>query len=448
MSPRRRATVLTAATVLCATAAPVASAATAASAAAGAPAAAVAPAVKPKLPDGLYGTADPSYDGVWRQSMALLALDGAGAVPAKKAVDWLTEQQCADGSFTAYRADPGKKCDPDTTPSDTNATALAAQALAAVGGRSEAVREAVDWLVSVQNKDGGWGMAPRSPSDANSVSVVIGALHAAGKDPRKVTAEGGRSPYDALLGLQLTCGAKGIEDAPGQQGAFAYQPDKKGRLVPNNDATAAATLAALGKGALAEPLDKDAKSKPVTPLKCATGAADGERQDGPRELPGGRKAAAGAGAAYLAATLKKGGGHFTTVTPGEEKPQPDYANTADAVVALAAGGHRTEARSSLRWLAAHLDDWDKADDDPAALSSLMLASRATGGDPTRLGGTDLLARLGRTGPAPARMPDSDASSEKKDDGATIPVWAFILVGLAVGAGFGILLSGRRKRQQL
>ncbi|MGI5352197.1 prenyltransferase/squalene oxidase repeat-containing protein [Streptomyces sp. CA-250714] len=464
MSPRRRrATVLAAATVLCATAAPVASAAPSLASAApatsaaptatvAAPAAAAAPAVaaKPaKLPDGLYGTADPKYDGVWRQSMALLALDGAGAVPAKKAVDWLAEQQCADGSFTAYRAEAGKKCDPDATPSDTNATALAVQALAAVGGRSEVVREAVEWLTSVQNKDGGWGSAPRAASDANSTSLVIGALHAAGKDPSKATAQGGQSPYDALLSFQLSCGSKGIEDAPGQQGAFAYQQDKKGRLTPNNDATAAASLAALGEGALPEPLAKDSKGagdKPVEPLKCASGS-----EKSGKGVPGGREGAADAGAAYLAATLKKEGGHFSSVTPGADKEQPDYANTADAVIALAAGGHRNPATSSLNWLAKNLDKWDKSKNDPAAISSLMLASRAAGGDPTELGGTNLLSRLNDTGPKPAKMPADDAgssSSDKKDDGATIPVWAFVLVGLAVGAGFGILLSGRRKRQQL
>ncbi|MFI7240913.1 prenyltransferase/squalene oxidase repeat-containing protein [Streptomyces qinglanensis] len=442
MSPRRRrATVLAAATVLSAAAAPVASAA-APAATATSVAASPARTTASELPDGLYGTADPKYDGVWRQSMALLALDGAEAVPARKAVDWLTGQQCADGSFTAYRAEPGKKCDPDETPADVNATALAVQALAAVGGRSDAVREGLEWLDSIQNKDGGWGFGPHADSDANSTSLVIGALQAAGRNPAKTTAEGGGSPYDALLSFQLTCGSKGIEDAPGAQGAFAYQPDKKGRLAPNNDATAAAVLAALGEGALPEPPAEDAENTPVTPLKCASGAD----QESGKGVPGGRKAAAGAGAAHLAATLKKNGGHFTSVAPGSSDEQPDYANTADAVVALAAGGHRDAAASSLSWLADNLGKWDKARNDPAAISSLMLASRATGGDPAELGGTDLLSRLNHTGPKPAKMPEDDAS-EKKDSGATIPIWAFVLIGLAVGAGFGILLSGRRKRQQ-
>ncbi len=484
MSPRRRhcATALAAATVLCATAAPVASAqpsTAAASTTSASSSAASATSIAStstsarsaksnkagKLPDGLYGKADPKYDGVWRQSMALLALDGAGAVPTKKAVDWLADQQCDDGSFAAYRADAKATCDPKKTSPDINATTLAVQALAAAGGRGAAVGKAVDWLKAAQNKDGGWGYAPGSPSDANSTSLAIGALHAAGENPKRITTDG-ETPFDALLSFQLTCGTKGIKDAQGAQGAFAYQPDKKDRLAPNDDATAAASLAGLGDGILVKPLDKDRKSAPVTPLKCATGgegadekgeggkgeASKGEGADGEGGATDDPKQAAGAGAAYLASTLKKNGGHFNTVLPGSKKEQPDYANTADAVVALAAGGHRTEANASLKWLADNLDKWDKAKSDPAAISSLMLASRATGGDPTKLGSTNLLTRLNKTGPAPAQMPDSDrpdsSGDSGKDDGTTIPVWAFIIVGLAVGAGFGILLSGRRKRQQL
>lgn len=31
------------------------------------------PSPAPAIPSGLYGTSDPTYDGVWRQSLALLA---------------------------------------------------------------------------------------------------------------------------------------------------------------------------------------------------------------------------------------------------------------------------------------------------------------------------------------------------------------------------------------
>ncbi|MGQ4445307.1 hypothetical protein ACN6LI_003857, partial [Streptomyces violaceoruber] len=37
-------------------------------------------------PSGLYGSTDPQYDGVWRQSLALLAQDTAGVIPSSTAV--------------------------------------------------------------------------------------------------------------------------------------------------------------------------------------------------------------------------------------------------------------------------------------------------------------------------------------------------------------------------
>ncbi|PZG94384.1 hypothetical protein C1I97_27785, partial [Streptomyces sp. NTH33] len=188
-----------------------------------------APSASPSLPPGLYGTNDPQYDGVWRQSLALLAQHTVGVRPAAKAVDWLAGQQCADGSFAPFRAEPGKACDAKAMV-DTNGTAAAVQALAALGGHDAVTGKAVSWLKSVQNKDGGWPYTPGGPSDTNSTSIVIGALAAVGVKPESVVKDG-RSPYDALAGFALPCSADG-------GGAFAYQPDKKGRLEANADATA------------------------------------------------------------------------------------------------------------------------------------------------------------------------------------------------------------------
>ncbi|MGW7490445.1 prenyltransferase/squalene oxidase repeat-containing protein [Streptomyces sp. NPDC054786] len=408
---RRAATALAAAVVLGAAAAPAAYADS-------------PPASPKKLPDGLYGTKDPQYDGVWRQSLALLAQDTVGIRPAASAVKWLAGQQCADGSFTAFRAGPGKPCDAKTM-RDTNQTAAAVQALAALGGHGGAVQKAVSWLKSVQNDDGGWSSMAGSASDANSTSVVIGALAAAGEKPRSVTSKkGGKTPYDGLLTFRLGCEAK--EDA---RGAFTFQ--LKG-AAPNADATAAAATGALGKGFVVEPAGKGANA-PVKPVSCK----DGEGKKAGSSDPA--QAAAG-GDGYLVAQLDKNGQHLLSAMPGAEK-QPDVGNTADAVVALAAGRHGAAAAKPLKWLEKNSADWAKRNG-PAAYAQLVLAAHATGTDPRSFGGTDLVAALNATGPEPAAAAKKDADGSKDEGGLGLP-W-IIGIGLAIGAGIGFLLSSRRK----
>ncbi|MEW1659361.1 prenyltransferase/squalene oxidase repeat-containing protein [Streptomyces sp. NPDC093707] len=417
--PRRAATALAA----------MASAAVLATAAA--PAAyAAGPAAGKQLPKGLYGSKDPQYDGVWRQSTALLAQHTVGVRPAASAVDWLAGQQCADGAFTAYRADPGTACEAGTL-RDTNQTAAAVQALAAVGGHGEAVRKAVRWLTSVQHKDGGWSSMPGGQggevSDANSTAVVIGALAAAGEKPESVTAQGGKSPYDALLGFRLGCEAK-----EGERGAFTFQLKN---AAANADATAAAVTGALGKGFVVAPAGKSA-DRAIKPLSCEKG------EDGADD----RNAVADAGAGWLVGQLDAGGQHLKSAMPGAED-QPDVGNTADAVVALAAGSHGAAAQKPLAWLEKNAADWAKQGG-PAAYAQLIFAAHATGADPRAFGGTDLVAALDATGPKPAGSgaPSSAAEKDAQDSGADggIGVWWVIGIGLAIGAGAGFLISGRNK----
>ncbi|MEU9119383.1 prenyltransferase/squalene oxidase repeat-containing protein [Streptomyces sp. NPDC048506] len=423
---RRAATALAAAAVLATAAAPAAFA--------------DAPSPSPsagKLPSGLYGTKDPQYDGVWRQSLALLAQDTVGVRPATSAVDWLAGQQCADGSFTAFRAEPGKPCDAKTM-RDTNQTAAAIQALATLGGHGDTVKKAVNWLKSVQNDDGGWSSMPGSPSDANSTSVVIGALVAAGEKPESVTSgKGGKNPYDGLLTFLLGCDAK-----EGERGAFTFQ--LKG-AAPNADATAAAATGALGKGFVVAPAGNGAKTA-VKQLSCKNGDKGGKQQTA------GREQAADAGAAYLVGVLDENGQHLPSAMPGQEK-QPDVGNTADAVVALAAGAHGAAAQKPLKWLEKNAKDWARQNG-PAAYAQLVLAAHATGADPRSFGGTDLVAALNATGPKPAatsagNTAGSDSSSDSSDaKGGGMGIWWVVGVGLAFGAGIGFLLSGRRKKNEL
>ncbi|MYR47276.1 prenyltransferase/squalene oxidase repeat-containing protein, partial [Streptomyces sp. SID5910] len=376
---RRSATALAAIAVLGAAAAPAVAADPSPSASA-----------SKSTPAGLYGTADPQYDGVWRQSLAMLAQDTVGVIPSATAVRWLTGQQCDNGAFAAYRADTAKPCDAKTMV-DTNSTAAAVQALWAVGGHGDAVEDALGWLKSVQNKDGGWGYTPGGPSDANSTSVVIGALTATSTKPESV-AKDGKTPYDALLTFALPCSAdKGA-------GAFAYQPDKDGKLFANDDATAAGVLGALGKGLVAEP-------------GKAAGGGDATCAGGDKPT---REQAAANGAAHLMQAVAKDG-HLMSALAGAD-PQPDYGNTADAVVALAARGGVGSAAKPLAWLEKNSATW-AAQSGPAAYAQLIFAAHATGTDPRAFGGTDLVQQLNATGPTPQGVKDTATTEDGKQDKA-------------------------------
>ncbi|MBP8537357.1 prenyltransferase/squalene oxidase repeat-containing protein [Streptomyces sp. MK37H] len=388
--------------------------------------------------EGLYGAKDPKFDGVWRQSLALLAQDAVGVTPAKSAIDWLAGQSCADGGFAAYRADTSKACDPKKG-EFTDATAAAVQALAAVGGRSGTVEKGIGWLKRHQNEDGGWGMNPGGPSDANSTAAAVGAFAATGQDPAKVTSapgKGGKTPYDALLGLQLDCSAKAEE-----RGAFAYTA-AKGKPVANELATASAALAAQGKGFVFETVGKDSGAEPK-PLRCAGGKGGA----------GSPKDAAEAALAHLSRVMSDTDTHLKSAMPGA-KDQPDFGGTADAVVALAAGEHSAAAGKPLQWLQGKDSGtaaWAKGD--PGALAKLILAAHAAGADPRDFGGADLVRQLNATGPKPeAAAPGAESdgngkSGEKKDDdGGVGGVWWTVGVCAVAGMGIGFLLSGRKRRQ--
>ncbi|MDQ0777569.1 hypothetical protein QF026_006035 [Streptomyces aurantiacus] len=432
MFVRRRAAVLAATAVIGTAFAPAALADES-------PSASPSPSTSPATPSGLYGSTDPTYDGVWRQSLALLAQHTVGVRPAAKAVDWLTGQQCANGGFAAYRADPATKCDTKAQV-DTNSTAAALQALTALDSDDAVTGAAVKWLKSAQNKDGGWGYLPGGASDTNSTSVVIGALEAADTDTRDLRSKDDRTPYDALRGLSVPCDEDG-------GGAFAFQPDKKGKLAANADATAAGVLGALGEGLVTEPED-DGKSSAKAPkaAECAGGNSPAPKQ------------AAANGAEYLVGAVAETG-HLESALAGADD-QPDYGNTADTVVALAAAGRTADAGKPLAWLKKNSGPW-AAQSGPAAYAQLIFAAHATGTDPRDFGGADLVKQLGATGPAGKASGSSDPSAGAKDgkdgsadnsaedsgDDGGVSVWWIVGVGLVGGIGIGFLLSGRNKKQQ-
>ena len=109
---------------------------------------------------------------------------------------------------------------------DTNATALALQALLAAGQpvTSTVIVDALAYLKRAQNGDGGFAYAvdgsTPGTSDANSTAYVVQALAAAGQDVRSAAWQvGGLGPIDYLLSLQ----------AP--DGGFAWQAGQATNLI-------------------------------------------------------------------------------------------------------------------------------------------------------------------------------------------------------------------------
>lgn len=177
--------------------------------------------------DGRYGSAAATYDGVFRQALALIGLETVGETVPTDAVDWLVDQQCvapadAAGGWEAYRADTSVPCaSPDLSTfagPDTNSTAMGTWALAAVGTAPSAPPLA--FLESVQDDSGGFAyLASATASsgvDPNSTAIVIRALLAVGDRPDEAPwVRPGGDPYTALLSFQLSC-----ESPQGDIGAF------------------------------------------------------------------------------------------------------------------------------------------------------------------------------------------------------------------------------------
>jgi hypothetical protein len=150
----------------------------------GAPANASAPSPSTSTDSGLFGASDPTYTGVYRQSLSILALTAAGTTIPTESINWLLGQQCTDGGFQGYKPG-GVDCSP-TNPTnyaseDSNTTGMALQALSALGQQA-AAQKAADWLVAHQNTDHGFAYYPSQTtpqdSDANSTAVVLMGLNA------------------------------------------------------------------------------------------------------------------------------------------------------------------------------------------------------------------------------------------------------------------------------
>jgi energy-coupling factor transport system substrate-specific component len=103
-------------------------------------------------------------------TFGVLALRASGVSAGRATVRWLVSAQNSDGGFGVAPA----------SSSDSDMTGATLQALAAVGRKSSpAARRAVDWLRTNQNDDGGFGQFRGRSSNAQSTAYAVQGLVAA-----------------------------------------------------------------------------------------------------------------------------------------------------------------------------------------------------------------------------------------------------------------------------
>ena len=353
------------------------------------------------VPVGLFGAQDPSYDGVFRQSLALLAYSAAGTTPPPAAVTWLLDQQCADGGFQAFRASTAAACqksDPVTySGEDTNSSGLASAALRAIG-RTAAADKALSWVLAAQRSDGGFPYFVGGDSDANSTAVVLLGTNTAGRTPDSVQ-QGGVSAARFLESLQIGCDGFATND----DGGFAFQ-SYGGPLVDSDAAAVQATLALSGA---------------ALPVTSRTVSTDVPRATCPSAASTASASTASASPALTSAQL--GAGHLARLvdafgavplfdyTSGSRIPDSvSTGDTAWAALALAAVGvgraqldtalaavrAQPLTKASVRVAGTASTSAATAPDDAGLLALAALATSAAGGPSSAV--TAYVARIGAT----------------------------------------------------
>ncbi len=377
---------------------------------------------------GLYGTSDPTYDGVFRQSLGILGILAAGDEPVDEAVTWLLDQQCDDGGFMAFNPDPSADCiapDPvNFAGEDTNSTALAAQALAGVGAIGESAA-ALAFLEAARNKDGGWPYIPGGDSDPNSTGLVLTALTTGGDAVDQ-------DAVDYLAGIQLGC-----PDAAEDQGGIT-SPFSGG--APDILATVQAVPGVAGFSLLDGPASAATWIDDAPAFTCPVDNSDSGT-------------VAGWGSAWLEAqatvdAINAGNApwavlSFAATRTGLEEAQALFADIDSSL------GKAPKLKSSEVSLAA------QSDENPGALGLAALAGATLDetteveGFASRIAATITAAPTVEPSPEPTPAPSSgsgvDSDGETLPDSGTDPLLALIgFTLLASGAG---LVLGTRRRQQ-
>jgi prenyltransferase beta subunit len=138
-----------------------------------------------------------------RTAFAILALRASGRSTrdgtVRRAASWIVTQQNRDGGWNFG----GRGA-----PSGIDDTAGALQALRAAGrSRGGAVARGARFIARTQNADGGFPLTPGAGSNAQSTAWAVQAFVAAGRDPDGVRRGGSRSPLRYLRTLVASDGS-------------------------------------------------------------------------------------------------------------------------------------------------------------------------------------------------------------------------------------------------
>jgi hypothetical protein len=316
---------------------------------------------------GLFGAADPSFDGVYRQGLAITGLRAVRAPVPSSAVSWLVRQQCPNGGFQSYRANPAAPCDSPNPATfsgpESNSTAVAAMALRSVG-RTEQAARATSYLRTLQNSDGGFAYYKGGSRDVNSTGLAVAALRPQAGSKAVATRLARASKF--LRSAQLRCSASAAD-----QGLLPYQP-----AGPANPLASA--QAALG---LTTTLPAKVRRVSSDRLTCRDGKQVGSVSTRNALLAG------------IATTLRAGNG----TAPSSFGSGPDISATAQMAIALAAAKqYPGTVRTAVRALKANAAEYTGAGSEasPAALGTLLQVAAVTANTtPSSFGGVNLTKEL-------------------------------------------------------
>lgn len=187
------------------------------------------------LATGLFGAADPTYNGTIRQSLALEALSVSNVLTSSttitSGVTWLDAQQCSNGGFSADAAATGYTgCTTSQYAGpDSNSTADALIALGTLGkSHVTAVTAALSFLSSMERPRCAFGYLPGNGGDADSTSDVIMGLRAVGQSPGSKSnrwARGSVAPTSALLTFQVKAAGSSLGGFRWQMTSLSPSPD-------------------------------------------------------------------------------------------------------------------------------------------------------------------------------------------------------------------------------